>query len=1068
MPVAQKSLFGQLESAKWPDIGDFPHNEETSKSQHVILDDLLSSQHATVVTGFTSLYHLIACFGRESSTFPDRVDVVLGNEPLPKDSAPRSSALVDQMRDYWLEQGVSVSACASTLRLIGRVRSGVVRFRGLDRLHAKLYVGDGHASLGSSNFSRSGLLVQHEVNARFARAGSTCERYNAVKRFAQNYVRMAQPIDDEVTRLLEQLLQAVTWQEALARGASELLEGEWIHRYPDLVSNVGTLWPSQVRGIAQALWMLDTHGSVLVADPTGSGKTRLGVTLLRALLNRMWSQGQGDRARGVVVCPPQVQAAWEGEADQANAYACIVSQGVLSQSRSVRHKRAVESVRRASVLFVDEAHNYLNRQSSRSQQVVTSAADHTILLTATPINKGALDLLRLVELLGLDNLSDEAYDTYCRLRRRRGHLSRADESALKRFVHPFTLRRTKRDLNALVDENPDAYTSRLGLGCRYPVHRSHTYATGETPDDIALAERIAETASQLNGLLFLRTLHIAERKGDPHALVAGRLKAAQALARYNVLAAMRSSRVALFEHVWGTTRAAERYNLAAHKGESGDIVGSLRRMDARVRRGWLPDTDVPDALPSWLRDASHLQEVIERETERYEEIAELGAALSDARQITRIRLLARTVERHPLLIAYDRSPLTLEQLQRMATERGAPFRSLVVTGSTTTTRRKLQSQFALGSETRGVVGLCSDAMSEGVNLQQASAVVFLDAPSVIRLAEQRVGRVDRMDSPHQAIDVYWPSDSPAFSLRASRRFVERYFTVDRILGSNLPLPDELAQDVTAHPEELLPADQLIQAYERRQDDGHDWDGLVDAFQPVRDLVEGDQPLIAPAVYTALRNASAKVLSQVSLVRSQVPWGFFALRGSATRAPRWVLLQAEESPLTSLPAICQTLRDRLTHPVQAQWSDAADAQVEEMLRALQKAERDALPNRKKNALQLMETVLKRYSNDAPSPERRRLLTRLLGTLAEPHFNQPGYDLYEVAQAWSDAVRTVYQSVRETSRSRPVRLTSTTVADALCDAPLSDAQLAGIEKRLTLLPPLDHRVIACVVGVPAAKT
>src|SRR5690606_8694387 len=132
--------------------------------------------------------------------------------------------------------------------------------------------------------------------------------------------------------------------------------------------------------------------------------------------------------------------------------------------------------------------------------------------------------------------------------------------------------------------------------------------------------------------------------------------------------------------------------------------------------------------------------------------------------------------------AYDRSLITLEHLRSLAERDGASFDPVVVTGAQGVAKRRLQLLFALGSDARDVVALCSDAMSEGVNLQQASAVVFLDAPSVIRLAEQRVGQVDRMDSPHAAIDVYWPKDSAAFALRSSRRFVERYLTVDRILG----------------------------------------------------------------------------------------------------------------------------------------------------------------------------------------------------------------------------------------------------------------------------------------------
>src|SRR5690606_17051419 len=139
------------------------------------------------------------------------------------------------------------------LRLIERIRAGRVRFRALDGLHAKMYVGDHHVVLGSSNFSRSGLYEQREANVRFAGEGPEANRYADACSVAENYWREARPLDAEIVALLERLLQAVTWEEALARAVSELLDGEWIRRYPRLFRTAGDrpLWPSQVQAVAQ-------------------------------------------------------------------------------------------------------------------------------------------------------------------------------------------------------------------------------------------------------------------------------------------------------------------------------------------------------------------------------------------------------------------------------------------------------------------------------------------------------------------------------------------------------------------------------------------------------------------------------------------------------------------------------------------------------------------------------------------------------------------------------------------------------------------------------------------------
>ena len=87
--------------------------------------------------------------------------------------------------------------------------------------------------------------------------------------------------------------------------------------------------------------------------------------------------------------------------------------------------------------------------------------DHVALFTATPINRGAADLLQLVGLLGADNFEDATLAILNRLERRRGRddwlLTSDDAGQLRREIQRFTVRRTKSQLNALVNEDPDNY-----------------------------------------------------------------------------------------------------------------------------------------------------------------------------------------------------------------------------------------------------------------------------------------------------------------------------------------------------------------------------------------------------------------------------------------------------------------------------------------------------------------------------------------------------------------------------------------------------------------------------------
>lgn len=160
---------------------------------------------------------------------------------------------------------------------MAHIRAGRIEARFVDcesrRLHAKIYCGADAVTLGSSNFTANGLDRQLECNARFQREHDK-KRFREASLIAENYWNIGTDYTQELLALLEQLLRVVTWQEALARACAELLEGEWAARYLEGQLDLGDtrLWPSQQLGIAQALWVIENIGSVLVADPTGSGK----------------------------------------------------------------------------------------------------------------------------------------------------------------------------------------------------------------------------------------------------------------------------------------------------------------------------------------------------------------------------------------------------------------------------------------------------------------------------------------------------------------------------------------------------------------------------------------------------------------------------------------------------------------------------------------------------------------------------------------------------------------------------------------------------------------------------
>jgi superfamily II DNA or RNA helicase len=1120
-------LFRDVPSpeARWPSQNRFPLNEEDRSVEAVVGECYEASSTFTIITAFTSLEHLLSFF-RRRDIGERQIDIVLGSDPTSSGRVyDDTKRIEEQARAYWLRRGVSILTGGGAVRLIDAIENGHVRFHALRNLHAKIYAGDAGAVLGSSNFSHLGFHAQREANVRFEPG---TQRYTETCQIADSLKADAHDCTEEVKALLESLLMPVQWQEALARAAAEILEGDWVSRYPDIFELLKeeTLWPHQEQAVAQGLWIMDTRGSVLIADATGSGKTRVGTHLLYSLLNRLWSKGQQHRSRATVVCPPGVRDNWSYEVHEAPGSAVdIISHGQLSSGS--RQDVVQREVRRSNVLFVDEAHNFLNESSERSRAISAGAPDYTALLTATPINQGSGDLLRMIELLGLDNLSDEEFRRYRELRKQTS-LSTDNEEYLRSIVRQCTIRRTKHDLNGWVDRYPDGYTTQNGVTHRYPEHRCKTYPTNESEKDQALARDIAQLAEQLRGLLWLRSLkkpvYVRGKKRE-REFIDSRIKGAAGLVAYQIRCALQSSKAALLELVYGSKFATKYVGVDGDvKSASGNFLGRVAELLDEPPSG--DNLLIP--LPSWL--TAGIEETVEEERDILRRIGENAKQLSTQRMKARSQVLRDLSAEHPVLLSFGAKPITLYHLAERLRKDGARHEVLVCNGEMSDAQRQAavdrlgldkhqpthnpdenDGQNQTEETSSGFIALCSDAMSEGLNLQRAAAVVLLDTPSVIRIAEQRVGRIDRMDSPHDSIIVWWPDDSPAFQSQKRDLLMERYEINGRLMGNNIKLPDSIrASDPSLFDENgevhvggdgasPVGTEAMIKVYKARQSENAKEDRLEDAFQPVRRLVGigqsdtetsanlvNEDSIISRDVYEAFRDTEAVVWSRITIRSSDERWGFFCLRGQENRAPRWVLLergqqarqpdqlpfgQSEWSIETRLSSIANRLRVRLpaSEPVHDQRDPNRWSEIEEELKAMigrvRSNEWELLSNKARHGLDLFREVLYRYRTDALAGSERSRICTFLGKTTHPD-KKPAVNLHALADEWLGIVQPRYLAWKQDRasfrRREPVRLKD--MSGPLIQNPLSTDVLRTLAESVQTEEPLQRRIVAAIIAFP----
>jgi len=130
------------------------------------------------------------------------VKIVLGFEPEGPTKKNWARVELDKaIKNYWVESDYSILHGGEVIQVIELATRGIIKFRMLDSLHAKIYAGDTHAILGSSNFSKNGTSLQREANIRVKNEMDTAgnSQYDNIRLIADNYYQLGR---DYLSRLI--------------------------------------------------------------------------------------------------------------------------------------------------------------------------------------------------------------------------------------------------------------------------------------------------------------------------------------------------------------------------------------------------------------------------------------------------------------------------------------------------------------------------------------------------------------------------------------------------------------------------------------------------------------------------------------------------------------------------------------------------------------------------------------------------------------------------------------------------------------------------------------------------
>jgi len=239
----------------------------------------------------------------------------------------------------------------------------------------------------------------------------------------------------------------------------------------------------QEDAVKKARKILARYDGVMIADSVGLGKTWIGKKLLE-------DYAYHQRYKALVICPASLQRMWETELRSAAIAAHTVTQEALG-----RDEFDIREVDDADIFLIDESHNFRNRNAQRYENLerilaannrrgkVSGERKKLILLTATPINNTVFDLYNQVNLV---TGGDRSYfaaagigdlNRYFQAARRANHQQESG-IALFNLLEEIVIRRTRPFIkeaypNATIKGQPIHWPERRLKTIRYDLEATY-------------------------------------------------------------------------------------------------------------------------------------------------------------------------------------------------------------------------------------------------------------------------------------------------------------------------------------------------------------------------------------------------------------------------------------------------------------------------------------------------------------------------------------------------------------------------------------------------------------------
>ena len=760
-----------------------------------------------------------------------------------------------------------------------------VRVYTKDQLHAKAYVFEIKGGLipilaivGSSNLSVSGIKEHAELNLR---TNDDMQARQLLTWFDKHWEDQSTvEFTAEVADILEK-----SWA-GTRRAPDDIYRKAALHEHDDQPAVPmpplpgRELFDFQKAAVNRAIRRLDEYGGIIIADVVGTGKSFIGSAVLKYLR-------ESRRSKPLIVCPPHLKEMWKGFLREFDLYGEVVS----------RYKIGTEDVlsqlTHCDAVLVDESHNFRNSNTNSYAALrafMDEKADdaYTILLSATPISNTPTDLknqLRLFpagKISAIPPLSGTTLDEYFKGVMDGHTITDAGAEKVRELLRHILIRRTRTQIiNKYAKQDGDRHYLELeGERMYFPKRRlkhPEEYDVNKVYNN-AFCE-IQEAIGNLKLARYAPGYYIREEYLNPTHPEYKRyfdLKRTTlpliGIVRTSLLKRMESSIAAFADSVdryfngykefkrllnEGTVPIGKEFHDEIYKKISSDVDDYDGQRLADIKSQY--DIRAFD-VDRWKADMAHDVNIFA--SIRGNMVAKSEYTKHDDKLHNLLKLV-RGMESEKILI-FTESSVTARYIHGYLSGQ-IKHRNMAQIDSKQGNTEKNRAVGMFDPKNNNVrierskeidVLISTDVLSEGVNMQAGRIVINYDFHwNPVRLI-QRVGRIDRLGTEHETIDIvnFLPTSDIERELSLRDRVAKKIKTIREIIG---------------HDQKILEATEVI-----------DLEGVSNIYDSDDSVLDRSDVGILNTETKSERQAEAIRDNEAELARVQgIPFGVRGVSGS---------------------------------------------------------------------------------------------------------------------------------------------------------------------------------------------